>query len=170
MLTRLANKREVNSAKLGSKTLEPEAKNKPAVQAETNLARSKSSASTSADLDRNIITKRLIRRRVETQRAQNRPDYKEDSSSEETERDQEPPPILRKRKSVLPSFNLPPAAYPSSRIPKSAPAKAAECSTEFFPEDQEELTPMTEKQEAGPIKMVSPPPSDSDDSTTEEEQ
>ena len=29
---------------------------------------------------------------------------------------------------------------------------------------------MTEKQEAGPIKMVSPAPSDSDDSTTEEEQ
>ena len=29
---------------------------------------------------------------------------------------------------------------------------------------------MTEKQEAGPIKTVSPPPSDSDDSTTEEEQ
>ena len=29
---------------------------------------------------------------------------------------------------------------------------------------------MTEKQEAGPIKMVSQPPSDSDDTTTEEEQ
>ena len=29
---------------------------------------------------------------------------------------------------------------------------------------------MTQKQEAGPIKMVSPTPSDSDDSTTEEEQ
>ena len=29
---------------------------------------------------------------------------------------------------------------------------------------------MAEKQEAGPIKTVSPPPSDSDDSTTEEEQ
>ena len=55
-------------------------------------------------------------------------------------------------------------------MPKSAPAKAPECSTEFFPEDQEELTPMTEKQEAGPIKMVNPPPSDSDDSTTEDEQ
>ena len=89
---------------------------------------------------------------------------------EETERDQEPPPILRKRKSVLPSLNLPPAAYPSSRIPKSAPAKAPECFTELFPEDQEESTPTTEKQEAGSIKMVSPPPSDSNDSTTEEEQ
>ena len=32
MLTRQANEREENIAKLGSKTLEPEAKNKPAVQ------------------------------------------------------------------------------------------------------------------------------------------
>ena len=63
-----------------------------------------------------------------------------------------------------------PAAYLSSTVPKSAPAKAPECLSKFFPEDQEESTPMTEKQEAGPIKMVSPRPSDSDDSTTEEEQ
>ena len=189
MLARQANKWEENRAKLGSRTLEPEAKNKPAVQTrkeftsrilpfkpstskpqKLTLARSKSSASTSADLDRSTISRRLIRRRLETQRAQSRPDYKEDSSSEETERDQEPPPVLRKRKSVLSSLNLPPAAYPSSTVPKSAPTKAPECFTEFFPEDQEELTPMTEKQEAGPIKMVSPPPSDSDDSTTEGEQ
>ena len=64
-------------------------------------------------------------------------DYKEDRSSEETEKDQEPPPILRKRKSVLPSLNLPPAAYPSSTTPKSAPAKKLECLTEFFPEVQQ---------------------------------
>ena len=113
----------------------------------------------------------MIRRRVETQRAQSRPDYKDDRSSEETERGQEPLPLLRKRKSVLPSLNLSPAPYLLSTIPKSAPAKAPECSTaEFFPENQEELTPMTEKQEAGPIKMASPPPSDSDDSATGEEQ
>ena len=106
MLTRQANKRKENSAKLGSKTLEPEAKNKPTVQTrkgftsknlpskpsttkpqKPTLARFQSSATTSADLDRSTITKRLIRRRVDTQRVQNRPDYKEDSSSEETERD-----------------------------------------------------------------------------------
>ena len=129
MLTRQANKQKENSSKLGSKTLESEARNKPVVQTrkgltariatskpstsrpqKPTLARSKSSASTSAELDRSTITKRLIRRRVENQRAQNRPDYKEDSSLEETERDQEPPPILRKRKSVLQSLNLPPAA------------------------------------------------------------
>ena len=154
MLTRQANKPEENSSKLGSITAESEAKNKPVVQTrkgrtstiatskpytsrpqKPTLGRSKSSASTSAELDRSTITKRLIRRRVETQRAQNRPDYKEDSSSEEAERGQEPPPILRKRKSVLPSLNLPPAAYPSSTILKSAPSKAPECTTEFFPED-----------------------------------
>ena len=109
----------------------------------------------------------MIPRRVETQRAQNRLNYKEEDSSEEIERDQEPPPILRKRKSVLPSLNFTPAAYPSSTIPKSAPAKVPEGSTEFFPEDQEESTPMTEKPETGPIKTMIPPPSDSEDSTTE---
>ena len=167
MLTRQANNREENSSNLSSRTVEFEARNKPVVQTrkeltsriatskpstsrpqKPTLARSKSSASTSAELDRSSITKRLIRRCVETHRAQNRPDYKEDSSLEETERDQEPPPILRKRKSVLPSLNLPPAAYPSSTVPKSAPAKAPKCSTEFFPEDQKKLTPMTEKQKA----------------------
>ena len=71
---------------------------------------------------------------------------------------------------MLPSLSLPPAAHPSSTVPKSAPAKAPECFTEFFQEDKEESTPTTEKQEAGPIKMVSPPPSDNDDITTEEEQ
>ena len=148
MLTRQDNKREENSPKLGSKASEFKAKNKPVVQTrkgftsriapskppiskpqKPSLARSKSRASTSAELDKGTISKRLIRRRVETQRAQNRPDYKEDSSSEETERDQEPPPILRKRKSVLSSLKLPPAAYPSSTILKSAPAKAPEDST-----------------------------------------
>ena len=82
----------------------------------------------------------------------------------------EPPPILRKRKSVLPSLKLPPAAYPSSTILKSAPAKAPECTTEFFPEDKEESTPTTEKHETGPIKMVNSPPRDSEDSTTEVDQ
>ena len=89
---------------------------------------------------------------------------------EETETDQEPPLFLRKRKIVLPSLNLPPAAYPPSTISKNAPAKTPECSTEFLPEDQEESTPMTERQETGPIKRASTPPSDSEDSTTEEEQ
>ena len=68
------------------------------------------------------------------------------------------PPILTKRKSVLLRLNLPPAAYPSSTIPKSTPAKAPARSTEFFPEDQEESTPITGKQETVPIKIVSPPP------------
>ena len=189
MLTMQANKREENSSKLDSRTLESEAKNKPVVRTRNGLtsrietskpstsrpqkptlARSKPSASTSAELVRSTIAKRLIRRRAETQRAQNRPDYKDDSCSEETERDQEPPPILRKRKSVLQSLDFPPAAYPSSTITKSALAKAPECFTEFFPEDQEESTPTTKKQEADPVKMVIPPPSDSDDSTTEGEQ
>ena len=58
------------------------------------LSRSKSSASTSAELDRSTISKRLIRRRVETQGARNRPDYKENNSSKEIDWDQEPPPIL----------------------------------------------------------------------------
>ena len=71
---------------------------------------------------------------------------------------------------MLPSLNLPPKAYPPSTIPKSAPAKAPECSTEFFPEDQEESTPITEKEQTGPIKMVSPSPSDSEDSTTEDQE
>ena len=80
MLTRQANKPEENSSKLGSRILESEAKNKSAVQSrkgftskiETSkpstsrpqkptLARSKSSASTSAELDRSTITKRLNR-------------------------------------------------------------------------------------------------------------
>ena len=50
----------------------------------------------------------------------------EDSSSEETEKDQEPPTILQTRKSDLSILNLPPAAYPSSTIPKSATEKAPE--------------------------------------------
>ena len=81
------------------------------------LSRSKSSTSTSADLDKSTISKRLIRWRVEEQRVKIRPDYKEDSSSDDTEKDLEPPPILRKRKSALPSLDLPPAAYPPSTIP-----------------------------------------------------
>ena len=90
------------------------------------LARSKSSVSTSAELDRSTITKRLIRRRVETQRAQNRT--------------------------------------------KKRTCEGTRVFNEFFPEDQEKSTPTAEKQEAGPIKMVSPLPSNIDDSTIEEEQ
>ena len=108
MLTRQGNKREENSSKLASKTSDFESKNKPAVQTrkgfpsriahskpptskpqKPTLSRFKSSPSTSAELDKSTISESLIGRRVKTQRAQIRPDYKEDSSSGETERDQE---------------------------------------------------------------------------------
>ena len=169
MITRQVNKIEGNSSKLALKTSETESKRIPTIQTrkgftsriepskpstsktqKPTLSRSKSNASTSAKLDRSTISKRLIRRRVETQRAQSRPDYTEDSSLEETEKDQEPTPILRKR--VLPSANLPPAVYPPLTISKSAPVNAPEGSTELFPEDQEESTPITGKQETGPMK------------------
>ena len=71
---------------------------------------------------------------------------------------------------MLPSSTLPPAAYPSSTVTKSAPAEAAENSVEFFQEHQEEVTPMSRKQETAPIKTKGLPPSDSEDSVTEENQ
>ena len=81
ILTRKANKREENSSKPASKTSELECKNKPVVQTrkgftsriapskppiskpqKPTLSRSKSSASTLAELDRSTINKRLIQR------------------------------------------------------------------------------------------------------------
>ena len=74
----------------------------------------------------------------------------------------EPPPILRKRKSVLSSLNLPPAPYPPSTTPKNAPANVSQIETEFPFKEQEELIHTTTQQE-GPMKIVSPPVSDSED-------
>ena len=68
----------------------------------------------------------------------------EGSSLEETERDQKPSQVLRKKKSVLTSLNMSSAAYPSSTIPKSVPKKAPESSLEFLPECQEESTHVTD--------------------------
>ena len=79
-----------------------------------------------------------------------------------------PPPNLRKRKSLLPSLDLPPAAYPPSTILKSAPANVPQAETEFPFEEQEEPIHTIEQQE-GPIKIVSPPISDSEDSTTDDD-
>ena len=97
-----------------------------------------------------------------------RPVYKEDSSSDDTEKDLEPSPILRKRKSSLPSLDLPPAAYPPSTIPKSAPANVPQAETEFPFEEQEEPIHTIEQQK-GPIKIVSPPISDSEDSPIDDD-
>ena len=45
-----------------------------------------------------------------------------------------------------------PAAYQSSTIPKSAPAKAPEDSTEFFSEDQEKSSAMAESRKQDPFE------------------
>ena len=65
----------------------------------------------------------------------------------------EPPPILENRKSVLPSLNIPPAAYPISTIPKSAPENVPQIETEFPFEEPEESIHTTKQQE-GPMKIV----------------
>ena len=80
----------------------------------------------------------------------------------------EPPPILRKRKSLRPSLDLPPAAYPPSTIPKSAPENVPQAENEFPFEEQEEPIHTIEQQE-GRIKIVSPPISDSEISPTDDD-
>ena len=116
-------------------------------QLNPTLSRSKSSTSTSAELEKSTFSKRLIRRRAEEQRAKIRPDYKEYSSSDDTEKALEQPPIVRKRKGLLPSLDVPPAAYPPSTIPKSAPTNVPEAETEFPFEKQEKSTHTIEQQE-----------------------
>ena len=78
------------------------------------------------------------------------------------------PQFYEKEKSVLPSLNLPPAAYPLSTIPKSASANVTQFETGFPFNEQEELMHTTTQHE-GPIKLVSPPISDSEDSPTDDD-
>ena len=128
---------------------------------------------TTPTLDESTIGKNLLRRRMEERRNQNRPNYQESSteSDEESrnESDASIPPILRKNRSVLPSLDLPLAAFPSPKVPKSAPAKTPGHFQELFQEesDQEQLRPVEEQK--GPIIYVTAPHSDSDDSSSDEE-
>ena len=128
---------------------------------------------TTPTLDESTIGKNLLRRRMEERRNQNRPNYQESSTESDdesrNESDASLPPILRKNKSVLPSLDLPLAAFPSPKVPKSAAARAPGHFQELFQEqsDQEQPTPVEEQK--GPIIYVSPPHSDSDDSSSDEE-
>ena len=110
---------------------------------------------------------------MEERRNQNRPNYQESSteSDDESHNESDPsiPPILRKNRSVWTSLDLPLAAFPSPKMPKSAPAKAPGHFQELFQEesDQEQPTPVEEQK--GLIIYVSPPQSGSEDSSSEEE-
>ena len=113
-----------------------------------NKQQHKSVTKTTRTLDESIIGKNLLRRTMEERRVQNRPNYQESSSDSDDESRNESdapiPPILRKSRSVLPSLDLPLAAFPSPKVPKSAPAKAPGHFQEIFQEetDQEQPTPV----------------------------
>ena len=75
------------------------------------------------------IGKNLLRRRMEERRVQNRPNYQGSSTESDdesrNESDTSIPPILRKIEVLLPSLDLPLAAFPSPKIPKKRPGKSS---------------------------------------------